>query len=115
MLFDKPCTVTALPDNRCSQECNNALVLCVHLQSGMGTSKTNEPRFHVPGSMQIVGPNFEWKDHLVVQTDTRMQLPICRDDTGDTAHFPQALQSYGSSWQLMFTRMQQDMDVTFHS
>ena len=26
-VFDKTCTVTALPDNRCSRECNNTLVL----------------------------------------------------------------------------------------
>ena len=36
------------------------------------------------------------------------------DDTGNSALFRQALYCYGSSCQPMFTRMQQDMDVTFH-
>ena len=30
-------------------------------QSGMGTSKTYDPRFRVPGSMQIVGPTLSEK------------------------------------------------------
>ena len=38
-----------------------------------------------------------------------MQLPIF-EMTLETVH----LYCYGSSWQLMFTRMQQDMGVTFH-
>ena len=41
-------------------------------------------------------------------------IHIFWDDTGDSARFQQALYCYGSSWQPMFTKMQQDMGVTFH-
>ena len=82
-------------------------------QSGMGTSKTYDARFRVPGSMQIVGPTLSgkttWLSKLIQDAATYF-----RDDTGDSARFRQALYCYGSSWQPMFTGMQQDMGVTFH-
>ena len=82
-------------------------------QSGMGTSKTYDPRFRVPGSMQIVGPTLSgkttWLSKLIQDAATYF-----RDDTGESARFQQALYCYGSSWQPMFTGMQQDMGVTFH-
>ena len=82
-------------------------------QSGMGTSKTYDSRFRVPGSMQIVGPTLSgkttWLSKLIQDAATYF-----RDDTGDSARFRQALYCYGSSWQPMFTGMQQDMGVTFH-
>ena len=40
-------------------------------QSGIGTSKTYDPQFHVPGCMEIV-------DHVVVQTDTGCSHPFSR-------------------------------------
>ena len=79
----------------------------------MGTSMTYNPHFCVPGSMQIVGPTLSrkttWLSNLIQDAATHF-----RDDTGDSAHFQQALYCYGSSWQLMFTKMQQHMGVTFH-
>ena len=50
---------------------------------------------------------------MVVQTDTGCSHPFSRN-TGDSVRFRQALYCYGSSWQPMFTKMQQDMGVTFH-
>ena len=84
-----------------------------NLQSGMGTRKTCDPRFRVPGSMQNVGPTLSrkttWLFKLIQDAATHF-----RDDTGDSARFRQTLYCYGSSWQPMFTKMQQDMGVTFH-
>ena len=67
-----------------------------NLQSGMGTSKTYDPRFRVPGNMQIVGPTLSgktmWLSKLIQAAATHFW-----DDTGDSAHFWQALYCYGSS------------------
>lgn len=82
-------------------------------QSGLGTSMTYDPCFHVLGSMQIVGPTLSgkttWLSKLIQDAATHF-----RGDTGDSAHVRQALYCYSSSWQPMFTRMQQDMGVNFH-
>ena len=66
-------------------------------QSGMGTGKAYDPRFCVPGNMQIVGPTLSgkttWLSKLIQDAATYF-----RDDTGDSAGFQQALYCYGSSW-----------------
>ena len=63
--------------------------------------------------MQIVGPTLSgkttWLSKLIQDAATHF-----RDDTGNNACFQQALYCYGSSWRPMFTKMQQDMGVTFH-
>ena len=78
----------------------------------MDISKTYNRRFHVPGSLEIVRPTLSgkttWLSKLIQDAATHF-----RDDTGVSARW-QALYCYGSSWQPMFTRMQQDMDVAFH-
>ena len=55
-------------------------------QSGMGTSKTYDPRFRVPGSMQIVGPTLSgkttWLSKLIQDAATYF-----RGDTGNSARF----------------------------
>ena len=52
------------------------------------------------------GSYLEWKDHLVVQTDTGCSHVFFRDDIGDGVRFLQGLYCYGSSWQplLSFTQ-----------
>jgi len=57
-----------------------------NLQSGMGTSKSYDPRFHVPGCMQIVGPTLSgkttWLTKLIQDAATHF-----RYDTLDSARF----------------------------
>ena len=78
-------------------------------QSGMGKSKTNDPRFRVPDSMQMVGSTLSgkttWLSKLIQDAATYF-----RDGTGDSA----LLLRLFDSWQPMFKGMQQDMGVTFH-
>ena len=53
-------------------------------QSGMGTSKTYDPRFRVPGSMQIVGPTLSgktaWLSKLIQDAATHFR------ETLETVH-----------------------------
>ena len=58
---------------------------------------------------QTLSGKTTWLSKLIQDAATHF-----RDDTGDSAHFQQALHCYGSSWQPMFRRMQQDLGVTFH-
>lgn len=77
------------------------------VRSGSGSSKPYDPGFHVPGSMQIVGPTLNgtarWLSKLIKDAITYF-----RDDNGNSLCLCPVLYCYGSSYQAMFTRMQQD-------
>ena len=79
----------------------------------MGTSKTYDRRFRVPGEMQIMGLALRgkttWLFKLIQNAVTYFWV-----DTGGSVHFHLALYYYSSSWQPMSTRMQQNMGVAFH-
>ena len=53
----------------------------------MGTSKTYDPRFHVPGSMQIVGSTMSGKTSNWLSKLIKDGVLYFRDDIGDSVCF----------------------------
>ena len=76
------------------------------------TAEGYDPRFRVPGNMQIVGPSLSgkttWLYRLVKEAPHYFRLA-----NGEPCHFQKRLYCYGSSWQPVFTDFE-TLGVEFH-
>ena len=83
-----------------------------NIQRGSDSGKSYDPRFRVPGNMQIIGPTQSskttWWSRLL-----KSEVTYFRDDEGNGVSFQQILYCYGSSCQPLFSNMQ-NMRITFH-
>lgn len=75
-------------------------------------SEVYDPRFRVPGNMQIVGPSLSgkttWLFRLLKDAPQYFRL-----DNGEPCHFQKRLYCYGSSWQPAFVDFEK-LGVEFH-
>lgn len=79
----------------------------------VGDHESYDPRFRVPGNMQIVGPSLSgkttWLYRLLKDASHYFRL-----EDGSPCHFQKMLYCYGSSWQPAFHQFQA-LGVEFHA
>jgi len=64
---------------------------------------TYDPRFRVPGNMQIVGPSLSGKTTWLYRLERDAPVYFRRED-GSPCYFQKIVYCYGSSWQPIFNR-----------